>query len=485
MRLFQAIRHAGVRAALLAAAIVAGGALQACGQGDADVPHIDIVTSHGSNIRREFAQAFSDWHREKYGTAVEINYPDIGGGGTGNIATYLDKAYGNGAQSTFDIVWGGGSATFGRFQPFLVKPDLPQAVIDQVPHDIFGTPLHGPDDKWLAATMSNFGIVANKDRMSELGLSEPRVWADLAGPEWVGKLSLGDPSKSGSVLTSYDMTFVQYGWEKGWGLITQMFANAEAIRENGSNPADDVGSAQAVAGIVIDFYGRNHVIRVGPQIVEFIIPEGGSTIDADPIAMLRGAKHAELSAHFIEFVISPAGQRLWVFKAGVPGGPKRNVLGRLSILPELYKNESSLMFDATNPFAQAEALKADPKAQGWRRAFMGDLVKAALVDNFPTLTAARRAVIAAGNPPDLVEQFNTLPTYAQTTIGPGGELVYGEWKPVREADQSLLAAEYKPAAKDPKAAYADRIQKGLQNHWRQEFAVRLESLRQAAEARRK
>lgn len=490
MKPMPAIAHAGNRAALLAAALLAGlalvgGALSGCGNSDAGVPSIDVVTSHGSNIRREFAQAFSDWHREKYGTAVTINYPDIGGGGTGNIATYLDKAYSNGAQSTFDIAWGGGSATFGRFQPFLVKPDLPQAVIDQVPHDIFGTALHGPDDKWIAATMSNFGIVANKDRMSELGLPEPRVWADLARPEWVGKLSLGDPSKSGSVLTSYDMTFVQYGWDKGWGLITRMFANAEAIRENGSNPADDVGSAQAVAGIVIDFYGRNHVIRVGPQIVEFIIPEGGSTIDADPIAMLRGAKHAELAAHFIEFVISPPGQRLWVFKAGVPGGPRRNVLGRLSVLPELYQNESAQMFDPTNPFAQAGALKADAKAQGWRRAFMGDMIKAALVDNFPALTAARRAVIAAGNPPDLVEQFNTLPTYAQTTVGVGGDLVYGEWKPVREADQALLAAEYKPGAKEPKAAFADRIQKGLQNHWREEFATRLDALRQAAEARQK
>jgi ABC-type Fe3+ transport system substrate-binding protein len=484
MQRLLSIRSAARFASTTLAAFTLSGALSACGNSDADLPHIDIVTSHGANIRREFAQAFSQWHKEKYGSDVVINYPDIGGGGTGNIATYLDKAYSNGAQSTFDIVWGGGSATFGRFTPFLVKPDLPQSVIDQVPHDIFGTPLHGPNDLWIAATMSNFGIVANKDRMRELGLAEPRVWADIARPEWVGDLSLGDPSKSGSVLTSYDMTFTQYGWDKGWGLIAEMFANAEAIRENGSNPADDVGSAQAVAGIVIDFYGRNHVIRVGPQIVEFIIPEGGSTIDSDPIALLKGAKHAELANHFIEFVISPPGQRLWVFKAGVPGGPARNVLGRLSVLPELYKNESDRMFDPTNPFAQAGALKADAKASGYRRAFMGDLIKSTLVDNFAALTAARRAIIAAGNPQDLVDRLTEPPTYATTTVGTDGSLVYSDYRPIRDADQAILAAEYKPTDKS-KTPFTDRIQKGLQNHWRAEFAQRLDALRKDAESRRK
>ncbi len=473
-----------LRGCALATATLLALALAACGKSDADTPHIDIVTPHGSNIRREFAQAFSDWHKQKYGTAVTINYPDIGGGGTGNIATYLSSAYDHGAASTFDIVWGGGSATFGRFERFLVKPDLPQALLDQVPPDIFGTPLHGPGDLWIAATMSNFGIVANKDRMTELGLAEPKVWADLAKPAWFGDLSIADPSKSGSVLTSYDMTFVQYGWDKGWGLLTRYFANAAVVRDNGSNPADDVGSATAVAGIVIDFYGRNHVIRVGPQIVEFIIPQGGSTIDADPIAMLKGAPHAELAAHFIEFVISPPGQRLWVFKAGVPGGPRRNVLGRLTVLPELYKNESAMMFDATNPFAQAEALKADPKASAARRAFMGDLVKSALVDNYAALLAARRAVIAAGDPPDLEAAFDKLPTFRSSTVSPGGDLVYSDYRDVTAAEQAALAAEYKPR-EEAKLPYADRIQKSLESHWRQEFAARFEALRQAAEARRK
>ncbi len=191
-------------------------------------------------------------------------------------------------------------------------------------------------DNWIAATMSNFGIVINKDRIAELGLATPVRWADIAGPSWFGYLTLADPSKSGSVRSGYEMIFQQYGWAKGWGLLTLMFANAGELRDVGSTPADDVGSAQALAGIVIDFFGRKQMLRVGPSLVGFVVPEGGSTIDPDPIAVLKGAPHAELAAHFVEFVISPEGQRLWVFRAGTPGGPQRTALGRMAVLPALY-----------------------------------------------------------------------------------------------------------------------------------------------------
>ena len=56
----------------------------------------------------------------------------------------------------------------------------------------------------------------------------PRKWEDLAGAEWFGRLSLADPSKSGSVKSSYEMIFQQYGWEKGWGVVTELFANPSA-----------------------------------------------------------------------------------------------------------------------------------------------------------------------------------------------------------------------------------------------------------------
>ena len=80
-------------------------------------------------------------------------------------------------------------------------------------------------------------------------IASTKAGADLAQPQWFGQLSLADPAKSGSVKTSYEMILQQYGWEKGWAVITELFANAAMVRDNGGAPGDDAGSAEAVGGI--------------------------------------------------------------------------------------------------------------------------------------------------------------------------------------------------------------------------------------------
>ena len=85
-------------------------------------------------------------------------------------------------------------------------------------------------------------------RIAELGLYTSRPTEDIATPQWISRLSLADPSTSGSVKTSYEQIFQQHGWEKGWDILTRLFANAHVIHDGGSNPAEDVGFAEAVAG---------------------------------------------------------------------------------------------------------------------------------------------------------------------------------------------------------------------------------------------
>src|SRR5690242_18981600 len=100
----------------------------------------------------------------------------------------------------------------------------------------------------------------------------------------------------------------------------------------------------------IDFYGRfqsETASHGGPSQIGFAMPSGGTAIDADAIGLMRGAPHRELALRFIEFTLSPEGQKLWNFKVGTPGGPDRYALRRLPVLPELYRPEY-------------EALRSDP-----------------------------------------------------------------------------------------------------------------------------
>jgi iron(III) transport system substrate-binding protein len=452
---------------------------------DASTPRLILISPQGGDTQHEFDAAFSAWHQKKYGSPVKIIWADVGGNGTGNIITALTAEYKNAPTSGYDIAFGGGSATFNDYleRGFLEKPPLPDATLHQVPADIFGTPLHGKNDLWIAATMSNFGIVLNKDRLHELGLAMPTTWADLAVSQWFNSLSLADPSKSGSVRSGYEMIFQQYGWQKAWALLTLMFANAAELRDVGSAPAEDVGSAQAVAGIVIDFFGRKEVARVGSSLVAFVVPQGGSTIDTDPVAMLKGAPHAELAAHFIEFVISPEGQRLWTLRAGTPGGPERHALGRMSILPALYTTDAANMLDPTNPFTAPEHLHEDLPAKKARTAFLGDLVKSTLIDNHNALLAARAAILAAGDPPDLLAQLTAPPTYLPLTLDDKSHLVEASPLPITDAleDQRAVAQLFKPDPRSPLAGFSEQLQARLKDHWRAEAAARYAQIKSLAD----
>ena len=87
--------------------------------GSGDGPELVIVTPHNQDIRRTFARAFSDWHRERFGTAVRVTY--LTPGGTNDIVRMLADTYGamrDPATATLpppervsvsiDLVWGGG-----------------------------------------------------------------------------------------------------------------------------------------------------------------------------------------------------------------------------------------------------------------------------------------------------------------------------------------------------------------------------------------
>src|SRR2546429_9773674 len=77
-------------------------------------PELVIVTAHVEGIRREFAEAFSSWHQQKFGTPAQLVYLNYGG------SADIVKYFRNSEQTTFknlgtyhiDLGWGGGAYLF-------------------------------------------------------------------------------------------------------------------------------------------------------------------------------------------------------------------------------------------------------------------------------------------------------------------------------------------------------------------------------------
>ena len=254
-------------------------------------PELVIVTAHVEGIRREFAEAISKWHTEKFGAPATIVYLNYGG------SADTVKFFRNSQETTFktlgtykiDLVWGGGDYLFrNQLADFLEAVKLP----DETIRFAFPNPtLNGIDlydtkkNMWFGTALSSFGICYNKDVCRMLGVDEPKTWSDLADPRWRNWLALADPSRSTSAATAF-MVIVERamidakaqgvsedeGWARGMSQIRLIASNAKMFTESGSEVPGIVGIGDAGAGMVIDFYGRSQVEAVGSDRMAYLDP---------------------------------------------------------------------------------------------------------------------------------------------------------------------------------------------------------------------
>jgi hypothetical protein len=143
----------------------------------------------------------------------------------------------------------------------------------------------------------------------------------------------------------------------------------------------------------------------------------------DPIGMIRGAPEPELATAFIEFVLSPEGQKLWAFRPGTPGGPTVTALRRLPVRKDFYnaENRRRMADGDEQPFAKAESFIYRPEWTGPVFGAIRFLIRVVCVDTHQEQKRAWRALIDAGFPPEALAVFHDLSrvTYdeALSTIG--------------------------------------------------------------------
>jgi len=251
---------------------------------------------------------------------------------------------------------------------------------------------------WVGVALSSFGIVYNADMYATLNarpmnkknpLHEPRTWQDLTRPELAGLVALADPAHSGSAGVAFLMVVqrrmadaeeallksrpdlvalartemvkqpdyqdaIAKGWKQGMSDLFLIAANARYFSDSAFLVPNDVANGEAAAGMAIDFYGRVYQESVGPNRCRFISPVAATAITPDPVGILHGVRgqQYELSLHFVEFLLSPQGQRLWIVRPGEADGPRFRALRRPPIRRDVYANRTGWA-DDVNPFEEA------------------------------------------------------------------------------------------------------------------------------------
>ncbi len=349
-----------------------------------------------------------------------------------------------------DLFFGGGAFDFiqqaavGRLVPSGVVREHPELFNPQViPQTFAGEQLWDPQGRWVGVCLDAFGICSNRDALRRLGIpAPPRRWEDLADPRLRHQLGMANPTQSGSVNKALEMLVQQQigeaitarrgadpaarlspddeaaalreGWTRAMRLLMRLGANARYFSDASSKIALDVAAGEAAAGTTIGLYGRfqSEALREadGSSRLFYANAQGGTSFGADPVGLLRGAPHPELAREFIRWLLTPEAQKLWNWKVGAPGGPRRYALRRLPILPSLYAEEyRPLRSDPDeNPYSGAETLTYHPE---WTSALfrpIAFIVRVMCIEPHAELTRAWEALLAAGLPPEATAIFSEV-----------------------------------------------------------------------------
>lgn len=296
-----------------------------------------------------------------------------------------------------DVGWGGGPTLFdslvkkGMLAP--IDDPLLLNVLNKIPDDIRGVPMkrfdEGRNVLWVAAAISTFGFTINKDVLDQWEIPKPLKWDDLASEELgktlpVPQLSIADPLRSTSNTRIYQIILQAKGWEEGWRVLTLMAANAKVM-----DASDAVREAVIVGdvavGITIDFYGFIAMSR-NPS-TEYVIPEGQTIINGDPIAMIKGAPNPEAAQAFIRWVLTE-GQKVWLDRR----------INRMPINPDVFETpEGKEREDLSKLYEVTLGTKGiefdDERALATERA-MQNYFRAVLIDANSELKQAWMAVLA-------------------------------------------------------------------------------------------
>ena len=406
---WQAMRVYRTWAVLTLALSLGGGCDQSPALKIPPQPKVDqlvVVTPHNEMIQTAFAEGFSEWHKEKHGSYVDIRWIPAG---TPQCVQYVQAAgrpdFVRTAQPIPDVLFGGGPLDHQSIadQGLSRAVDLSKAESD-LPATIGGIPTRDTQNRWHSSALSGFGILVAKEACKQRGIAAPASWADLADPRFNGWLAMADPARSGSNRDCSLIILQKYGWEKGWGLLMRIAGNCRTLQESSDEVIANVATGQSLAGFCVSFNALRQIEQRGADALAYVIPSDAVAVTSDPISVLTYALHPELAQRFAEFCVSEPGQKIWGYKADTQSG-RRNTLFRYPINPKAYAEHKDQLGVPDNPFDMPALFALNQDLAKQQSDVVAPLMLSACGKQHIALQRCWRKVIDAGMPAPALEEL--------------------------------------------------------------------------------
>jgi ABC-type Fe3+ transport system substrate-binding protein len=274
---------------------------------------LTILTRHDISIQSAYTEAFLKSPQAKAANIVDLKW-------RAPTEEFWDDLIN---QGTVDVCWGGGPTLFDQLaRDNLLEPLNSSKMLTaaaRVNDTIAGVDMKRYNDQsqlvWVAAAISTFGFTVNNAFLSDYSLPTPTSWTDLAQPVWaeylptIPTISMGNAPDTTSNTRIYEIIVQALGWQAGWTTMARMAGSAK-IMGGSVETQNEVEQGNVGVAMSIDFYGYLSQAR-NPD-CQYIVPEGQSIVNGDPIAIAKGAPHESAAEVFVDYILSAQGQAIWL-----------------------------------------------------------------------------------------------------------------------------------------------------------------------------
>jgi len=152
------------------------------------------------------------------------------------------------------------------------------------------------------------GFSVNTEILKESGLEMPKCWADLAKPEFKGKVQMASPQSSGTAYTAL-ATFTQmYGEDKAFEYLSQLHQNISQYTKSGSAPGKNAARGETLVGIG---FLHDHGKEKGKGFpLELVAPCEGTGYEIGGLSIMKGARNMDNAKKFVDWALSKEGMEV-------------------------------------------------------------------------------------------------------------------------------------------------------------------------------
>ncbi|WP_408007919.1 extracellular solute-binding protein [Pseudalkalibacillus sp. A8] len=246
-----------------------------------------VYSPHGKDILSEFEKQFEAEYD------VDMEFLDMGS------QEVLDRVRSEKNNPQADIWWGAPQVMFDEAKSEDLLMEYKPTYADSL-DDMY----HDEDWSWTGTSQTPEVILYNNKEVSEE--EAPKDWDDLLDPKWEDEIIIRYPLASGTMRTIYSaMIYRSYkdsqDPQEGFEWLQKLDQNT---KEYSANP--EVMYNQVAKGVgTISVWNMPDTVMLAEEKgypFSYVIPESGTPVLTEGIAIVKDAPHLEAAKAFYEFV---------------------------------------------------------------------------------------------------------------------------------------------------------------------------------------